>query len=261
MNYVVFWIPSLFSTTYFRPSVNKIENINISDVPDCDLIFDLFFTDGLSFIVHLNKKVELKFNYKEMHSKGFLIYEVQSAQADSGNNFSDAIRKPIYHHFKGLFHKHEFHEEDQDSLLPAYLFESDLFNLDEIIKNSVNHYLVAYHEKFVGYHDNINTRFDEFRSKQFSKKYTLTHLSFSFKLSNQIIKSLGEFLYFDSLYELNHCPEEIYNECKSINENLKVKKELIETSATFLLTKVNLFLVFFGLFLSLLGVIASIICL
>lgn len=256
MKYVSFWIPTLIKKETFSPRKKKIERVNISDPLFRNHHVDLCMEENsLSFNITFDNNEVVSFLFIGQDSSGFLIYEIKGALLNEWHLSS--IKQPIYHLFKELFHDHEFHDDEQDSLLFAYIFDADVVNISRFVEDSFKHYISIYYHKCIAYQNSIRKDIDAIKEKQNIAAYSFTGFKKLYRTRERILKFFGEFVYFKALSskQTNH---HRYDECFLIKDYIKIRLSLIEATTGYISFRLNLFLAFVGLFVSLIGTIIAV---
>lgn len=97
----------------------------------------------------------LSFQMTDMNNKGFIVYKLELEDEEEEDFLRQDLRcgmpKAIYHYIKGFFHKHKYHNPDDDSLLDSYfsLTSIDLKN-KKVLRQIIKVYLGSYVNKYTG---------------------------------------------------------------------------------------------------------------
>ena len=140
MLYISFWIP-LTNTINFEEEFKKNNGKS----------FTSQISDGLEnkentlFLeINENKNITVKYLAKYYNLKycgsneyGIITYKLKKNGLDS--SFQDLLEVQLYHAIKSFFHLHEYHEDEQDSLLHAKISEY-IESKDDLIEHFSNEY-------------------------------------------------------------------------------------------------------------------------
>lgn len=125
-----------FNLLFGRYYNRLIDKINKMDIVDRDLT--------------VVQTLELKCVFASHNGMLCFSYDIPEDIPECYNIFSNGELPPcIYHNIKELFHIHEFHDNESDSVLtPFYPEEGKKWNLDDILLMAVEHNLKEFQEKF-----------------------------------------------------------------------------------------------------------------
>lgn len=102
-----------------------------------------------------NKEKTLLFRSERRGNEGFMIYSLELSDSEEDffcKSLSCGMHSAVYHYIKGFFHKHRFHFDSEDSLLPAY-FSCEKINWKSTdTQRNIMQTLIRYYSlKFTGY--------------------------------------------------------------------------------------------------------------
>ena len=125
--HVVLWIPTIVYRGFSEANEKYIER-NISDIPDKQLIVRVSLLEDGGFIV-VTKSKDGSYNNlvslerEEVSSNGLMSFTYKSTtDKESGFRFTTTeFPTAVYHIIKDFYHKHEFHDGENDSSLPPYV--------------------------------------------------------------------------------------------------------------------------------------------
>lgn len=148
--YVVLWIPTVnhLPIAFDAPILSGKQRMNISDMPECPLEIEVTIK-GKDVAVsvqdedkpdNFNHFITLK--YEDSSHNGMVKYSYIPKQlSDDGFRFDEkTFPEAVYHIIKGFYHIHEFHEDENDSSLSAYISPKDI-NIHEPNNAALQHYL------------------------------------------------------------------------------------------------------------------------
>lgn len=171
--YIYYWIPN--KTLFSCDLKVQSKTLDISDnvEKEKNLLKIQFLENKNIEILYKNNKYILE--YIQHTKKGMFVYT-----CDNQMN-KELLKIQVYHLFKDICHIHNSHNEEEDSLLIAYISDK----LD--INKSIEYYSQTYIEKFKQYENIIN----EFISQQ-SNEFEIITIQNQKKL---LIKAKEELLY------------------------------------------------------------------
>lgn len=176
---------------------------------------------------------ELSFQKQTLTHEGILIYKLELDEERIQNDYvcqrlSHEMHKALYHYIKGFFHKHMFHADKEDSLLPAFFSTEEIQWEQSTTKRLILQPIVTnYAIKFSGYlkeweHDLNQALAEISKNKNITKNISL--LRNIIQTSHNIF---GEAQYCEFL--LQHFPTEISSkDKKEIRETVYSLKSLYE---------------------------------
>ena len=147
--HAVLWIPTIVYRGFSTPITSSIEK-NISDIPDKEFFVRVSLQDNGDVLIE--KRLE-QATYSELvtltredaSANGMISYTYKSTtDKESGFRFTTKeFPTAIYHIIKSFYHKHEFHDGDNDSSLPPFVTSSkvDIHTADN---PALQHYLKKY---------------------------------------------------------------------------------------------------------------------
>lgn len=163
---------------------------------------------------------ELSFQLHERTRYGFLVYRLELNEEDVRRDYvceclSREMHKAFYHYIKGFFHKHMFHTEAEDSLLPAFFSTTEIqWDQPSTRANILLPIIETYSHKFSGFleewNDYLNLALEEISgNKNVSKNIELLH-----DLIRDAPNVFGEARYCEFL--LQNFPKEISKNKKAL---------------------------------------------
>lgn len=207
--YYALWIPQ-----YKRgiPSVKNrtLNSEDLKDRPDDQSFLVSGEIDEADLSIRLSYKLGdgpsriLLFQKTDITDTGFILYKLDLGEEDNDflcNALRVSMPKAIYHYLKGFFHKHEFHDTDNDSLLEAYFSTVPIDIRDaESLSHILKVYLQSYINKYGGCVNlcrfSLNNVYNNLR-KGIKIEDSLSELNFVIE-NNKIVLD-GESLYCDFL--------------------------------------------------------------
>lgn len=197
MLYISFWIPLTNTIDFeeeFKRNKGKSFTSQISD--------GLENTENTLFLkINENKNISVKYldkdyelEYYESNEFGIITYKLTKNGLDP--SFKDLIEVQLYHAFKSFFHLHEYHEDEQDSLLHAKISEH-IESIDDLIE----HFSKEYEKKIDKYQGRIELISVETILNLFnSKKYKILQaLAVVASAQRTILKIQSELIYYNFL--------------------------------------------------------------
>lgn len=153
------WIPQYKEGKPFVRKT-KLEEIELRDIPEaqslriCGEINPATLLISLHYIIDDIEYRPLLFHLSDWKDTGFVVYKLNLDDDEDNflcNRLRTSMSKAIYHYVKGFFHEHQFHGDDDDSLLNSF-FSSVAVSLDdEVIMREILHiYLQSYVDKYAG---------------------------------------------------------------------------------------------------------------
>lgn len=170
--YCVFWLPRIFHVRTLLPAVGDNElTTKISDDVNPDVVhivgvkfvprspeyenFDIVISSHHNITKHTSTQgnVELVLHWADSSHNGLIKYwyEDEAGKDIELRFIHSALPNAIYHFIKGFFHRHEYHPGDSDSILSAYISDSDV-DIKSIDNEALLHYLSLYSKKFQSYY-------------------------------------------------------------------------------------------------------------
>jgi hypothetical protein len=209
MRYIFFWVPTIKPIHTFNPRKFEISD-NISDH---DLPFHLAITldKDLNLTIKSN---DISFSFSpiglrfiESHACGMLCYAFNEEEDIILTDH--AFDKQIYHMVKELYHKHEYHAIDEDSILSAFIS-------DEIdFKYAIQNYCDKFQEKFCAHAEDISDQLERIESSQKNPNNLDLCIKSLFVGNKKITKALGELIYYQHLSSYLH-PDNSENRYESV---------------------------------------------
>ncbi|WP_029521093.1 hypothetical protein [Persephonella sp. IF05-L8] len=198
--YISYWIPTKTPINIQAFRKRKIKTFSISEPQkktqykiDIELI-----TDNNS----IPKFIEIKFSgtdkiaanlkIEDFTEDGILICEIIYIDA----KIKGALDKAVYHGIKEFYHEHEYHSEDEDSLVIGYISSKKLSH-----KEIIEYYLLIYRNKLYEYYETIQIFLKEILSKQ-SFVHLLRVFDKAKKLEETYTQAFGELQYAEYLVTL-----------------------------------------------------------
>lgn len=153
--YVVLWIPTVnhLPIAFDNPRFSGKQRINISDIPEAPMEIEISVSgkDIVISIQDVNKPKEftrfITLEYMDSSHNGMVKYSyVPKMLTDNGFRFDEStFPEAVYHIIKGFYHIHEFHEDENDSSLSAYISTKDI-DIHEANNAALQHYLIKHEE-------------------------------------------------------------------------------------------------------------------
>lgn len=153
------WIPQYKEGKPFVKET-KLDEIELRDTPEAQSLRIYGEINPETLLICLHYKIDgvegrpLLFHLSDWKDTGFLVYKLNLDDAEDNflcNRLRTSMSKAIYHYVKGFFHEHQFHGNDDDSLLNSY-FSSVAVRLDDetVMKDILYIYLQSYIDKYAG---------------------------------------------------------------------------------------------------------------
>jgi hypothetical protein len=197
--FVLFWIPyryPLFDIRNF--SKKELTSINIDDIGDfkIDIIYEPFSGGNGRIIIRDGSKDLVNLEVVYFDRFGFIVCKILYCE----KGLEELLLTTFYHLLKEIWHEHEFHSPEEDTILQALILED--YSEDEI-KRGIIHYLELYLWKFREYNNLIADKYS--KSSVLKTFCELLNLWNFYKLTleeeNRLNLWLGEYLYFRNLKE------------------------------------------------------------
>jgi len=266
MDFVVYWIPT--RTLNFNPFNFKkkyIREINIDDTGRwyIDILFiPILGKYGKIVIFDSNSLEDLVIlEITDFTNGGFLLCKVEFCKPYIKNKLTNTL----YHLIKEIWHSHEFHAPEEDTLLEAFLISANTSSLKfdfQLFERSILHFLKNYYLKF----STLSDKYSSYSPEKNFLSYLYEPLKFHLyplysKEVENLEKALGEYLYFSNLKTeakllnlKNNEIEKLITEIDNFKEFLtfkveefKHKKEIIVSGWTFIALVIGLFALFLTL--------------
>lgn len=253
MKFISFWVPSICLSDFSPIVLERQKDVSDTNCPNF-LTLRLSKSFDLQVLFGDQKEANLTLVYKD--SCGLFIYSFEEKEPLEDWHYL-CLEKPGYHLFKELFHKHEFHDGEEDSILKAYIFDAQNFSKDIHFERSITHYLNFYFNKFDYYKEHIEGLNEKISpSRCYRPSVLLTRVN----LREEICSAFGEFNYCQTLLHRISSNEEIAKNLHSVRRNLEIKLLFLDNiifKGSFLiqlrLTQIGVVLTFLGLIISLIG--------
>ncbi len=153
--YAVLWIPTVnhLPIEFNAPLHSGVQRVDISDIPEAPLVIEIRINVRDILISIQDENDSSVFNhfitleYLDSSHNGMVKYSFVPKRL-SGNGFGfdeHTFPEAVYHIIKGFYHLHEFHEEENDSSLSAYISACDI-NIHEANNAALRHYLKQHEE-------------------------------------------------------------------------------------------------------------------
>lgn len=211
--FVYFWIPTYFEFNCNLRHQAKEQNIS-DDVENKQNILKLEFLENYDIKVKYNSN-EYILKYILHESNGLFIYEFSNID-------EELLKIQVYHLFKDICHIHNSHDNEEDSLLNAYISDND-----KDIDNAVRFYCEIYIDKFKEY-ENVVNEFIDLNTNDFKIDEIKNQKELLLKAKEEILYAL--FLSKDT---------EIYNTFISFEKRFNILIEKLHLKETKKLFKVN----------------------
>ncbi len=144
--FVYFWIPIYFEFNCNLRHQKKEQNIS-DNVENKQNILELKFLENYDIKVKYNND-EYNLKYINHESNGIFIYEFSNID-------EELLTIQVYHLFKDICHIHNSHDNEEDSLLNAYISDND-----KDVDKAVIFYCEIYIDKFKEYENVVNEFID-----------------------------------------------------------------------------------------------------
>lgn len=189
--FINFTIPNIIKTKHHLPAkvISDIgEDFSVSSIIDPSS-FNLEITIAKNDII-----IEtIPMLCKSYHSNGIVIYEVTESLS---NKTKEILELQAYHQFKSYLHIHSHHDDNEDSLVHAYVTHNHLAPIDDAIQ----HYCLLYEKKFVQHHHNLSHHTPKYLSKKYHELHDPRSIIPRISLAKEIIyRAYGEMIYAEFL--------------------------------------------------------------
>lgn len=210
IRYVVLWIPTLIENV---PDIiaepQPVELCDIPDMPSCffrgtvnpaNKNFKIYYRLGAMAPEHA-----IDFTHIESNKSGFVTYELNDHDIDNALTriLNTSIHHSVYHYIKGLFHIHNFHNADCDSLLTGFCSPTLLrWNHSGVPKTIFTHYINEYSNKLEEYYNTLSEELIFLKQKvNIERKYKVG-VNKSRLLKQECFRISGETAYALSLLRM-----------------------------------------------------------
>ncbi|WP_297452857.1 hypothetical protein [Persephonella sp.] len=198
--YISYWIPTKAPIDPRAFRKGKIEFFSISEPQKKEQYkIDIeLTTDDNSYPKFIKiefsgkNKIAANLKIKDFTKEGVLICEIVYIDP----KIKGALNRAIYHGIKEFYHEHEYHSEDEDSLVIGYI-SSQIPSYKEIIE----HYLLIYRNKLYEQYERIQIFLKDILSKQ-SFIHLLRVFDKAKKLEETYTQAFGELQYAEYLITL-----------------------------------------------------------
>jgi hypothetical protein len=221
MRYIYFWIPTINPIKDFIPLKNSTQD-NISDTEqelNVKLSVDSHSNLTISFTDPKKASKSIHLNFVEENQSGMMTFSF-----DENNDVltDHAFEKQIYHLFKELYHKHDYHPVEEDSILSAYISN------EKNTAAATTHYCQIYEDKFKAYAEEIGEKIDRITLKINKTKFLSQIIQDLFHINEKIIKALGELIYYQHLITYYPNEDDFQDNITRIRHDFSTKKQIIE---------------------------------
>lgn len=263
--FIYFWVP----TTYDNANIllqTKIKE-DIHDIKENQSLFlELTITEdiknlNITLISDSGYRKQFLCRYINSYENGMFVYSIDQKVEEIDISL---FKIQVYHIFKSFFHKHVFHSKKRDKILgDAYIADTPYD-----IQNSMKHYLETYRLKYLKSRELLYSIPKEQILTSLYKNANIVkvqsdynrilkllrigkgELIFAKYLANDYLRRFGDFTYVDILEMEERYLNIFENDVLRALENA----EILYTTA---INEKQDRLTMFGLFLSLLGLIAA----
>ena len=206
-SYYVLWIPQV---DLQMPSVVQEERdiVKLRDIPDVKALYLYGRIDTGSLDITLSygeRKKHLQstltLHLEEKHREGFVVYSYEYDEDVSYDFLAESLKtgmhKAIYHYIKGFFHKHQFHDSTEDSLLKPYFSQASVnwYSLDQRVA-IVSPLLESYALKYTGCYSSAKEMFEHATTNLHQGKNIRTNVD----LLKEIMKANYSVIFGESKY-------------------------------------------------------------
>ena len=148
--YVILWISTVnnLSIAFDAPKTSGKRRMNISDMQESPLNIEVS-VQGKDIAISVQDENDsdifnhfITLKYEDSSHNGMVKYSyVPKRLSDNGFRFDDStFPEAVYHIIKGFYHIHEFHEDENDSSLSAFISPKDI-DIHEPNNAALQHYL------------------------------------------------------------------------------------------------------------------------
>lgn len=230
--YYALWIPSLNEQIpdVINPEPASVELSDIIGLPPCKLRCEVeLSTKNITLYYSLDSidnEKKLSFTHLEAIRSGLISYEVNiPTPADALTEcLLSQMHHSIYHYLKGIFHEHNYHEDECDSLLQGYT-STHLIKLSDskTLKNIYTHYLTEYQDKLNDAYMTLSGQLCKLQETTNVKKAYKQALIEVKQLKRDCQRVMGEASYAEALLEMSR-----FNVKNAIYNNLRNRLSLLE---------------------------------
>lgn len=209
----VFWIPTIYHQQLERLTEESQFKEDISDEvgTPCHMEIDLQSEDLISINLNINNYQSIQFSLQreEPHKNGLFLYRFEIKNDKDFNIVEKALKNPIYHRIKGLYHRHRYHSSDSDSILDAFVCQDDNQSVTLNCPDNAPlvHYLQQYEKKFKNFEEQLEYDVHCINKEEKDERYAYIVLREKYEyLILQCNNILGESIYYKSLFnsKYNH---------------------------------------------------------
>lgn len=250
----------------------KLVEIELQDIPEAQSLKINGEIQQKTLLISLQYKIDngesktLVFHESGWNDTGFIIYKL-NLNDDENDYLCDSLRKSmpkaIYHYVKGFFHNHQFHSDDDDSLLNTY-FSTTPIDLDnkDIMKNILQIYLQSYIDKYAGYVSlSRETLYSVSANIKKGIKLGASKEELEFVIENNQMVLDGESLYCDFLIDshLQLIPTNQLQRISGLRNELTRYDERMSMIVSSLTSKRSIHLGIIGIWASFIGALVGVI--
>ncbi|MCM1031434.1 MAG: hypothetical protein NC410_08370 [Oscillibacter sp.] len=225
--FCVFWIPTIYHQELpILKGTKEIKDIDISDNigHSCKLTLNLSNDHNIEVKLDIKdcEKIEFTLKRTAAHENGLFSYNFDVE--DKNLEFvKQVIKYPVYHFTKGFYHNHQFHSDDCDSILTAFISDKkvDIGSPDNEV---LIHYLEQYEERFKTFVEQLKydiAYLEKIANEDDYKSILHSKYDIFYQTCNNI---LGEVIYYRTLFNSKYNHSFRLNGHNSTNENNLYKK-------------------------------------
>ncbi len=208
--YAVLWIPTKTHEQVIEHPIQTTITRNISDIEGVDLNIEVALQQNYNIDISiLDKSGEKEFFIRLTHvfhsRNGLIEYSYYEKYYDENNPkgfrfTSDTFPEAVYHIIKEFYHKHEFHDEENDTSLSPFICNQPI-DLKENDNLALKHYLERYEKALTDL-----VKYTQKARECITKKHKVKNY---YSFGKLILKAKGYEVYLNALYD------SIYNtKCK-----------------------------------------------
>lgn len=232
IRYFAVWIPCLSAG---EPRIIKKKGLKrvISDIESLSpCVLESTIVDSRSIDIaysftkqNLDSK-ELHFRCVHYTLSGLIEYEVDVPDDDSQmcETFTKGLHPAIYHFIKEHFHRHQFHDDECDSLLMAYQSTSPIgITQSKTAASIYDHFLKLYIEKLEGRYETVVMEYMTLRERASNAKFG-TFVQEAKNLKNDAAEMRGEAAYAKALLGMSPLSlrSHIYSQLSSLFNDIEI---------------------------------------
>lgn len=248
--YAVLWIPTYVHKSFIDHWIQERICRNISDIKINLRIEAVLQIDNKNIDINIFDEKGERHNFLTLyyydHSRNGLVeyyydeYYYDENNPDGFRFTSDTFPEAVYHIIKEFYHKHEFHENENDTSLPPFTSDQPI-NLKENDNPALKHYLERYENALTDLVRAIQNARDSIANKNEKnilkkiKRYLKNYLNNYRSYGKIIMKAKGYEVFLNALYGSVYNTQCKIKDCQfcQIDNHHKQKKGIPPSGITF----------------------------